>query len=94
MNPDENTCTVRMVADYQFYQNVGQGQDSAVSIFEWTAFLRGEESIFEWTEEYLKKTLHIYVHVRSNFFVTNKESRITNLLYSNVTQERINQIFV
>ena len=31
VDKDRNTCTVRMVADHVFYQNVGQGQESTVS---------------------------------------------------------------
>lgn len=32
VDKDKNTCTVRMIADREFYENVGQGQESTVSI--------------------------------------------------------------
>ena len=32
VDKEKNTCTVRMVADHVFYENVGQAQDSTVSI--------------------------------------------------------------
>ena len=31
VDKDRNTCTVRMIADHEFYGNVGQGQESTVS---------------------------------------------------------------
>ena len=37
VDKEKNTCTVRMVADHVFYENVGQAQDSTVSIYGNTA---------------------------------------------------------
>ena len=31
MDPDLNTCIVAVVADYEFFSNVGNGQESTVS---------------------------------------------------------------
>ena len=33
VDKDKNTCTVRMVADHVFYENVGQGQESTVRYY-------------------------------------------------------------
>ena len=30
MDPDKNTCTVRVVADHVFYSKIGQSQESTV----------------------------------------------------------------